>query len=60
MTGMFRPDLTEYRAYLEMLRDRLNEDALQKMSLTDVVKIIIEKAVSEYHPDIEIKRVRKV
>lgn len=56
----FRPDLTAYRVYVEMLQDRLNEDALCKMSMTDVVKILIERAVSEYHPDIEVDRVRKI
>ena len=56
----FRPDLTEYRVYVEMLQDRLNEESLLKMSMTDVVKILIERAVSEYHPDVEIKRVRKI
>ena len=56
----FRPDLTEYRVYVEMLQDRLNEESLLKMSMTDVVKILIERAVSEYYPDVEIKRVRKI
>ena len=56
----FRPDLTEYRVYVEMLQDRLNEESLLKMSMTDVVKILIERAVSEYYPDVEIKRIRKI
>jgi hypothetical protein len=58
--SQFRPDLTEYRIYVEMLQDKLNEDSLSKMSMTDAVKIALEKVVSEYHPDVEIKRVRKV
>ena len=58
--GAFRPDLSDYRIYIELLRDKLNEDALYKMSLTDVVKILIEQAVERNYPDVELKRVRKV
>jgi hypothetical protein len=57
---VLRPDLTEYRPYVEMLKDALNEDGIHAMTLTDAVKIAIEKAVSSYHPDIEIKRKRKI
>lgn len=60
MKPKFRPDLTEYRVYVEMLRDELNADALFVMSMTDVVKILIERAVSEYYPDVEVNRVRKI
>jgi len=54
-----RPDLTDYRPYVEMLQDTLNEEALFKMSMTDVIKILIEQAISKHHPDIEVVRVRK-
>jgi len=56
----FRPVLTEYRSYIEMLQDELNLESLSKMSMTDVIKILIEQAVSKKFPDIEIKRVRKI
>jgi len=52
--------LTEYRSYIEMLQDELNLESLSKMSMTDVIKILIEQAVSKKFPDIEIKRVRKI
>jgi len=60
MAPKFRPDLTEYRIYVEFLADKLNEQSLYKMSLTDVVKILIEKKVEELLPDIVVKRNRKV
>ena len=60
MKPKFRPNLTEYRVYVELLQDELNRDSLLKMSMTDVVKILIEQAVSKKFPDIEIKRVRKI
>lgn len=55
-----RPDLTEYRVYIELLQDELNKESLLKMSMTDVVKILIEQAVSKKYPDIEINRIRKI
>jgi len=55
----FRPDLTDYRPYIETLRDKLNEDGVYVMSLTDAVKIAIEKAVEKLLPDVEIKKTRK-
>lgn len=54
-----RIDLTDYRAYIETLRNRLNEDGVYTMSLTDAVKIAIEKAVEKLLPDVEIKKTRK-
>jgi hypothetical protein len=41
-SATFRPDLTDYRLYIELLADRLNEDALyQKMAeLVPDVKIV--------------------
>jgi len=37
----------------------LNEDGIYVMSMTDVVKIAIEKAVEKLLPDVEIKKIRK-
>jgi hypothetical protein len=55
----FRPQLTDYRVYVELLADRLNEDALYRMSLTDVVKILIEQKMVELVPDVKIVRKRR-
>lgn len=54
-----RIDLTDYRVYIEALQDKLNEDGAYTMSMTDAVKIAIEKAVSNLLPDVEIKKTRK-
>jgi len=54
-----RIDLTNYRPYIEALQDRLNEDGLFTMSMTDVVKIAIEKAVERMLPDVVINKTRK-
>lgn len=54
-----RPDLTEYRIYIEVLLERLNRDSVYKMSVTDLVKLLIEKAMKEYCPDVVIKSRRK-
>jgi len=56
----FRPDLTDYRIYVELLGDILNQDAVYKMSLTDVVKILIEQKMAEVVPDVVVKKDRKV
>lgn len=58
-TPLLRIDLTDYRPYIELLRDRLNEDGAFKMSLTDVVKIAIEGAMQRMVPDVVITRTRK-
>ncbi|HJS17323.1 MAG TPA: hypothetical protein VJ785_01145 [Anaerolineales bacterium] len=54
-----RIDLTDYRPYIQALQDRLNADGLYTMSMTDAVKIAIEKAVEKLLPDVEIKKTRK-
>jgi hypothetical protein len=56
---VLRIDLTEYRPWIEMLRDRLNEDGVYQMSLTDAVKIAIEGALERLVPDVVITRTRK-
>lgn len=59
MIGKFRPDLTEYEVYIMALVDKLNENAVYKMSKTDAVKLAIEKAVKNILPEIVIKPQRK-
>lgn len=56
----FRPDLSDYRIYVEMLTDKLNEDALFKMSMTDAIKILIEQKMDEFLPDIIVNKKRKI
>ena len=56
---MFRPDLTEYEHLVELLKDKLNEEALWKMSKTDAVKIAIEKALQKIVPDVIVNKTRK-
>lgn len=54
-----RPDLTDYRVYMEVLLERLNRDSVHKMSISDLIKLLIEKAMKEYCPDVVIKPKRK-
>jgi len=56
---ILRIDLTDYRVYIQALQDKLNEDGLYEMSMTDAVKIAIEKAVEKLLPDVQIKKMRK-
>lgn len=56
---VLRVDLTEYRPYIEMLRERLNKDGVFRMSLTDAVKIAVEGALERLVPDVVITRARK-
>lgn len=55
----FRPDLSDYRIYVELLADKLNEEALYKMTLTDAIKIAIEKALEKVAPDVVVNKTRK-
>lgn len=56
----FRPDLSGYYEFLIMaLVDKLNHDAVYKMSKTDAVKMAIESAARKILPDVEIKPKRK-
>lgn len=59
MRKNFRPDLSDYELYVMALADKLNEDSVNKMSKTDVVKMAIEQAVKKVLPDVEIKPKRK-
>lgn len=54
-----RPDLTDYRIYIDVLLEKLNEDSFYKMSIEDLMKLLIEKAMKNYCPDIIIKPNRK-
>lgn len=58
--NMYRPDLTDYESYIEMLADKLNEEALIKMSKTDAVKIAIEKALQILVPNVVINKKRNI
>ncbi|RPI95542.1 MAG: hypothetical protein EHM40_03010 [Chloroflexi bacterium] len=59
MKRQFRPDLTDYLPYVEALKDRLNDDGLYTMSLTDAVKIAVEKAIEKVVPDVIVNKKRK-
>lgn len=54
-----RPDLTEYRVYIDVLLERLNRDSVYRMSIEDLIKLLIEKAMRNYCPDVVIKPKRK-
>lgn len=54
-----RVDLTDYRPFIQALQDCLNENGVYKMSMTDAVKVAIEKAVEKVLPDVKIKKTRK-
>ena len=58
-TTKTRPDLSDYRVYIDVLLERLNQDSVYKMSVTDLIKLLIEKAMKEYCPDVVIKPKRK-
>jgi len=57
---MYRPDLTDYEPYIQMLAEKLNEEALFKMSKTDAVKIAIEKALQSLVPDVIVNKTRTI
>ncbi len=59
MTPQCRPDLTAYRVYIDVLLERLNQDSAYKMSATDLMKLLIEKAMANYCPDVAVKPKRK-
>ncbi len=54
-----RPDLTDYRIYIDVLLEKLNEDSVYKMSIEDLMKLLIEKAMQNYCPDVVIAPSRK-
>ena len=56
----YRPDLTDYEPYISLLAEKLNEEALFKMSKTDAVKIAIEKALQNLVPEVVINKTRKI
>jgi hypothetical protein len=54
-----RPDLTDYRIYIDVLLEKLNEDSILKMSIEDLMKLLIEKAMKQYCPDVVVIPNRK-
>lgn len=54
-----RIDLTNYRVYIDVLLERLNKDSVYKMSMSDLFKLLLEKAMKEYCPDVVIIKKRK-
>jgi len=54
-----RIDLTDYRIYIDVLLERLNKDSIYKMSMSDLLKLLLEKAMKEYCPDVVIVKKRK-
>ena len=54
-----RPDLTEYRVALEVLMGKVNEQAFFPLSLTDIVKMCIEKVMKEQFPSVKFQVKRK-
>lgn len=54
-----RIDLTDYRVYIDALVEKLNEDSFYKMSMEDLMKLLIEKAMRLYCPDVVIIPSRK-
>lgn len=54
-----RPDLTDYRIYIDVLLEKLNENSVYKMSIEDLMKLLIEKAMKNYCPDIVVVPKRK-
>lgn len=58
MKRKFRPDLTDYLPYIEALRDKLNEDAVYSMSLTDAVKISLERSIEKVLPQVVVNKKR--
>ena len=59
LVRVLRPDLTSYRIFIEVLLERLNQDSVYKMTVTNLLKLLIEKAMKEYCPDVVIKKDRK-
>jgi hypothetical protein len=57
--AFFRPDLTDYRLYVDALVDKLNENGYYKMSRTDAVKIAIEQAAEKVLPGVRLDKKRK-
>ena len=53
-----RIDLTDYRVYVDVLLEKLNEDSAYRMNMTDLMKLLIEKAMRNYCPNVVIRPVR--
>lgn len=55
----YRPDLSDYEIYISVLTEKLNEESLLRMSKTDCIKLLIEKAMKNYCPNITVGKKRK-
>lgn len=55
----WRPELTGYKVYAKILLDKM-DNSLNTMTVTDVVKILIEQAIEKNHPDIKVTKRRKI
>ena len=60
MSHRLRIDLTDYEPYIDALVARLNRDSIRKMSRPDVIKILIEKALSNIAPDVVVNKKRRL
>jgi len=58
-TPQTRIDVTDYRVCIDVLLEKLNEDSVYKMCMEDLIKLLIEKAMREYCPDVVIVKNRK-
>ena len=55
----WRPELTGYKVYAKILLDKM-DNSLNTMTVTDVVKILIEQAIEKNHPNIKVTKRRKI
>ncbi len=60
MGEVFRPDLTVYARYVELLQEKLNDEGAYRMSMTDVVKIAVERLMEGFCPEVKVDRARKL
>lgn len=54
-----RIQMTDYRVYIDVLLEKLNEDSIYKMTMEDMFKIFVEQAMKKYCPDVVICPNRK-
>ena len=57
----WRPELNGYEEYAQILCDDMNKnDPLKKMTVTDVLKILLEEKIAEKHPEVEVVKRRRI
>ena len=60
MKSTLRINLTSYRPYIKAMVDRLNEDGVYRMNMTDAVKIAVEQAVDRlFEGKVVVRKTRK-